>query len=470
MFASSDTNHAVAKLRTGAVCLRLSVSGEPRGPLCGMGTCFECRMEIGGAAHERSCMTPVQPAPARPVPTSCDVLVVGAGPGGLAAAKAAASRGKRVVLLDDNGKLGGQIWREMAGLSGPGVEFVARATLLQPLNGECVQVLSDGRSSTLRYGHMILATGATELFLPFPGWTLPNVLGAGGLQSLVKQGLDVKGRRIAVAGSGPLLLAVAAYLRQRGAEVLFVLEQASAGRIARFAAGLVTKPGKLGQGLLLKARLLGVPFLTSSWVVSASGDDRVRSVRVRRKGKEQDVPCDYLACGFGLVPNVRLAALFGARIESGCVVVDHEQRTANPRVFCVGEATGIGGLDKALLEGQIAGAASAGDLDVARRLARQRERERGFVTELARAFALRDELRSLATEETIVCRCEDVRRGALTGCTSWRDAKLQTRCGMGACQGRVCGPAVAFLSGFAVGDARPPIFHAPLSALITTTS
>lgn len=459
-------NHAVARLAAGQPVLRTSITGEPRGPLCGMGTCFECRATIAGVEHERTCQAPLERSPLAALPDRCDVLVVGAGPAGLAAARTAASHGKRVVLLDDNGGLGGQIWRGRRDLAVTGVHFVPRVTVLGPHGDDAVLVLADGARHTISFAAVILATGATERFLPFPGWTLPNVLGAGGLQALAKQGLPVAGKRIVVAGSGPLLLAVAAYLRSAGAKVLGVHEQTTKGKLARFLTTLVGKPGKLWQGATLGARLLGVPFVSDAWLVEARGDDRVREVRVHTRSGERTLACDYVACGFGLVPNVRLPVLFGARVADGCVVVDAELRTANPRVFCVGEATGVGGLDKAVLEGKVAGAVAAGDRTQARRRARALGRERAFVQALDVAYALRPELAKLARPDTIVCRCEDVPLAAISACSSWRDAKLQTRCGMGSCQGRVCGPAVAFLRGFAVGDARPPIFHAPLAALM----
>ena len=160
----------------------------------------------------------------------------------------------------------------------------------------------------LSYTSLVLATGARERFLPFPGWTLPNVMGAGGLQALVKTGLPIEGKRVVVAGSGPLLLAVGAYLRGRGAEVLLIAEQASSARLARFVMGSL---GKMSQALSLKRQLKGVRYLSGCWVLAAHGEEKLETVTLFRGGKRWQVSCDYLACGFHLVPNVELAELLG---------------------------------------------------------------------------------------------------------------------------------------------------------------
>src|SRR5215469_17005272 len=187
-----------------------------------------------------------------------EVLVVGAGPAGMAAAASARQAGNQVILVDDNPGIGGQIWRG-AGRHAPSAEagrWVARVhssdihlipgarVISQPRSG-ILLAESDDTVYDLRFRKLILATGARERFLPFPGWTLPGVVGAGGLQALVKSGAPVAGKRVVVAGSGPLLLAVAANLAKSGAVIAGVFEQAPVARLARFAASLVTHPGKL---------------------------------------------------------------------------------------------------------------------------------------------------------------------------------------------------------------------------------
>src|SRR6185369_6361557 len=208
----------------------------------------------------------------------CDVLVVGAGPAGMAAAWRAAQSGLRVCVVDDNPAAGGQIWR-----GGPpeaqvwfqrirNVEVISGARVFQQLRPGTLLAETNSGVCELSYERLVLATGARERFLPFPGWTLPNVMGAGGLQALVKTGLPIEGKRVVVAGSGPLLLAVAAYLRGRGAEVLLIAEQASAVQLAKFAVGLA---GKASQAFELKRQLKNVPYLSGCWVVEAHGKEKL---------------------------------------------------------------------------------------------------------------------------------------------------------------------------------------------------
>ncbi|MCS6817177.1 MAG: FAD/NAD(P)-binding oxidoreductase, partial [Blastocatellia bacterium] len=150
----------------------------------------------------------------------------------------------------------------------------------------------------------------------------------------------------------------------------------------------------------------------------------------------------------------------------GYVRVNEFQETSRVGVFCAGEPTGIGGVDLALIEGQIAGYAAAGRPELARALFGLRARWRCFASRLNRAFALRPELKSLPDARTIICRCEDVPLERLRRYGSWREAKLQTRCGMGPCQGRICGPAVEFLFGWTVESHRPPIFPTRVESLM----
>ena len=413
----------------------------------------------------------------------CDVLVVGGGPAGMAAACCAAEAGLRVILADDNPALGGQIWRGEH--SSPGTEPASswyrrlRELSIKHLAGTRVfaqagpNVLlaeTDADVSCLGFGSLILATGARERFLPFPGWMLPNIMGAGGLQALAKSGLDMHGKKVVVAGTGPLLLAVAAYLKRHGAGILLVAEQTSRARLLRFALGLATNHSKLKAALALRRELAGVPYLTGCWPGAAEGKDRLESVTLRRGARTWTVACDYLACGFHLVPNTELAALLGCALEDGKVHVDGFQQTTVSNIYCAGEPTGIGGLELSLLEGQIAGYAAAGRLDAARRLFQARNQARRFAARMERAFALRQELRNLARPETLVCRCEDVPLARLREYSSWKSAKLLTRCGMGPCQGRVCGSALDFLLGWAPDSVRPPVFPVRVESLIAAAT
>ncbi len=415
-----------------------------------------------------------------------DVVVVGAGPAGVAAAVTAAEAGRSVAVVDDSTAAGGQIWRHRGDppaaarrwldrLQASGVTPLQQARVVaKPAPFTLLAETPDG-PRRLRWGALVLAVGARELFLPFPGWTLPGVVGAGGMQALVKQGLDVAGKRVVVAGSGPLLLAVADLLRAHGAEVPVILEQALGRRVNGFAVSLVRTPGKLVAGVALRARLVGTRYATDAYVTRVTAGDARPSgpplnkrgslrVECRVGGRVESVDCDYLACGFGLVPNNELPTLLGcAATGAGFVRVDGRCETSVPGVYAVGEVTGVGGVDKSVLEGRIAGRAVVGeatnDLTAAHRSAL------AFARRLDAAFSLRPELAGLAEPGTIVCRCEDVPLSAVRLAMSGRDAKLQSRCGMGACQGRVCGPIVQRVLGCEPPAVRPPVFATTVGTL-----
>lgn len=422
---------------------------------------------------------------------SFDIVVVGAGPAGLAAATAAAVAGRRVALLDENPQVGGQIWRTAVGASRID-RMKARALVRFEASGATLfsgrQVVDADASDnpckldawvgttqvleTFTFEELILATGARERFLPFPGWTLPGVFGAGGLQALVRGGYDIRGKRVAVAGTGPLLLAVAAHLKQDGADVVLVAEQAPLRRLVSFGRTLISHPAKLLQGMRLRMELAGVPYRVGCWPVAVEGDgsDRnVRTVRFSDGVRTWTERCDLLACGFHLVPNTELAMLLGCKVNEAGVQVNAEQQTSVPNVYCAGEPTGISGVDAAMLQGEIAGLAASGKAPAAARLHGKRDAQIAFGRAMDRAFALRDELRTLPEPDTIICRCEDVRfaqaQQQANPQSGWTDAKLQTRCGMGTCQGRICGPALNALFGWRNTSVRSPIFPVPLAAL-----
>jgi len=425
---------------------------------------------------------------------SFDILVVGAGPAGIAAAVTAAETGQHVGLVDDNPAPGGQIWRTGAPLLAAARQWQARlnASSVVRLQGwrvfDCPApglvlaernagswsrdtgaALNENRDcAELRCGALILSTGARERFLPFPGWTLQNVMGAGGLDAMVRGGLPVAGKRVVVAGTGPLLLAVGAHLAHRKAKVAVICEQAPWSQLARFASRIFGEPAKLWQGAQYRMTLRRTRYLTGTWPIAAHGRDRIEAVTLRQGQKQWDVECDYLACGFHLVPNTELAELLGCRTENGFVVVDETLQTSIPSIYCAGEPNGIGGVELSLLEGRIAALAASGDTDTARSLARQRRSKLGFVRALEQGCDLDPQLRELAAQDTIVCRCEDVRYGTLREYARWREAKLHTRCGMGPCQGRICGPATEFLFNWRVGSVRPPLFPSSVASLVSS--
>jgi D-hydroxyproline dehydrogenase subunit alpha len=458
----------------------------------------------------------------------CAVAVVGAGPAGIAAAVTAAEAGADVVLVDMTTRPGGQVWRQAGGLprrGGAGLPRPARQWLAR-LERSAVQVLAgwtvvdawqpsdDGTAATptgplpgaalsatpavsapasllvLERGNavrivladtIVLATGARERFLPFPGWTLPGVFGIGGMQALLRSGMDVTGRRVVIAGSGPLLLPVAAALARSGAHVVEVAEQAPAERVLGFAASLWSSPLKLAYAAACRGAFARARYRTGTWVAQAlhggdhagasgdhaqaAGDGALAAVVLTDGRHVRTVPCDVLCTGYGLVPETALPRLLGCALDDGCVAVDDAMRTTVPGVLCAGEPTGVDGVDGAIGEGRIAGIVAAGG-QPALRLVEARRRSRAFGQLLAGAFAPRPELRRRVTADTIVCRCEDVRHGAIAACGGAREAKLVTRSGMGPCQGRVCGPATEFLFGWSADTVRVPVLPARIATLI----
>jgi NADPH-dependent 2,4-dienoyl-CoA reductase/sulfur reductase-like enzyme len=402
----------------------------------------------------------------------CDVLVVGAGPAGIAAACRAAECGRSVLLADENPACGGQIWRADRSSAGTpaAAEWLARlaASRVEILPG-ATAFEADADAGVIRFEHefetvevhcrrLVLATGARELFLPFPGWTLPGVIGAGGLQALVKGGFPVAGRRVVVAGSGPLLLAAAGLLSLHGAKILGLYEQTSLANLASFSLQLWIFPKKILEAIGLAMAARGALLHTGWWVASAGGANAgLKWVKLTDGWRQTKVECDLLACGYGLRPNTELAQLIGCRLSAGTVAVDEFQNTSVDGVLAAGEVTGIGGAELSLEEGSVAGYAAADEPDRARAHFAARARYQGFAAALERTFTLRQELKSAVTAETIVCRCEDVTAGQLGEFKSWKEAKLGSRCGMGACQGKTCGPAAEFLYGWGAGSVRPPV-------------
>ncbi|MFC6983189.1 NAD(P)/FAD-dependent oxidoreductase [Streptomyces cirratus] len=452
-----------------------------------------------------------------------DLAVVGAGPAGLAAAVTAARLGLRVALLDAGERPGGQFYRRPApGLGAVRPEslhhgwaaFAAREAALRTHESagrityfpahHVWTVVPDGgrwtlhavagpeeRSVSVGARAVLLATGAYERQLPFPGWTLPGVVGAGGAQAMLKGGLVLPGKRVVVAGSGPLLLAVAGSLAAAGAAVPAVVEAASYTAYAGRLPDLLRNPGKLAEGATYGGALLrhGVRLLTRHAVTEAHGRDRVEAVTVARLGGDwrplpgtgRRIPCDALAVGHGLVPQLELATALGCATRSGedgtvALELDAGQRTSVPGIWSAGETGGIGGAQLALAEGELAAFSVAGRPAPAA-LVRRRSRLRAFAGAMAAAHRPGEGWTGWLREDTDVCRCEEVPAGRILeatrdlGARDARTVKLLTRAGMGWCQGRMCGPAVAALAGEtssaagAAPDRRPLSCPVPLRHL-----
>src|SRR5215831_4936996 len=302
---------------------------------------------------------------------TCDVLVIGGGPAGIAAAARAAELGARALLVDEGLAPGGQIWREshagrrgrsarrwIARLARSGAAIRSSTSVVDvEAVGDRFLVVADSQGDlvSIDAGAVVLATGARELFLPFPGWTLPNVFGVGGGQALMKSGMPVRGQRVVVAGTGPLVLAVAASFAAHGARVRVVAEQAPLARVARFTAALWRTPSRAGQAVALRARLGATRYLTGTWVARAEGTSSVESVTLADGRATRTIECDILCTAFGLLPNLELARFLGCAIGRDGVQVDERQLTSVGSVYCAGEPTGIGGVDLSLVEGEIAG-------------------------------------------------------------------------------------------------------------------
>lgn len=437
-----------------------------------------------------------------------DVVVVGAGPAGVAAAIGAAAGGARVVVLDSEQRPGGQYWRH--GPSGVGRHHHDVGTwhrlaagLAAAVADGAVTVLPAHRvwrveapsgagpgatpatvhavravpgaadeAVTVRARALVVATGAHDRALPFPGWDLPGVLTAGAAQALLKEHDVVVGRRVLVAGTGPFLLPVAAGLAEAGATVLGVCEAGDGRGWLRGLGAVAGAPAKVLDGARYAATLVRhrVPVRPRTAVVAAHGSDRLEWVETARlapdwtvvPGTRTRVDCDALAVGYGFLPRLDLVVQAGCAVAPGpdglpAAVVDARQRSTVPGIYVAGETCGVGGADVAVAEGGIAGAAAAADVRRPPRTAAPHgtrpparlRRLRAFAAAMHVAHPVRAGWQTWLTDDTLVCRCEEVTVAGLTsavddlGATDARTAKLLSRCGMGWCQGRMCGEAVS---------------------------
>lgn len=421
------------------------------------------------------------------------VLIVGAGPAGLAAARAADSLGARVTVVDAADATGGQYWRHL-----PASRPAARERLLHHgwdqfaaldravrgtelllgaqvwsietgPDGVAVHLAvgepdADGRElRTVRADRLVLATGAYDRALPVPGGTLGGVYTAGAAQAFAKGERIALGQRVVVSGAGPFLLPVARSLGQAGARVVGVYEANPTGRLLRQwlrrpseLLGAAHKAGELASYL---THFLGrrVGYHPGQQVVAIHGDGRVEAVTVARldadwrpvPGSQRQLSCDAVCLGHGFTPRLEAALAAGCALgDDRFVRVDEAQQTSVPGVYAAGELTAIGGADHALATGEIAGwAAAGGELHDPRLAGARRRRGQAvaFARRIEAAHGIRAGWLEWLTDATVVCRCEEVTSGALratataTAADGLRSAKLTTRAGLGLCQGRVCG-------------------------------
>jgi NADPH-dependent 2,4-dienoyl-CoA reductase/sulfur reductase-like enzyme len=419
------------------------------------------------------------------------VVIVGAGPAGLAAASAARRAGAEVTVLDAADQAGGQYHRmppDVYADAGPrlggcdwwpdsAVWSLERHDESRPPRVHVVRGPADGTGRTrhtFEPDALVLATGAHDRVLPFPGWELPGVFTAGAAQALVKGERLKVGDRPLIAGSGPFLLPVAAALLHAGARVRAVLEANPVGTVLR---GWTSRPwqaaartGKAAE-LAAYAALLArhrVPYRTGRTVTEARGDGRVEEVvsaRLRADwsvvpGTERTINVDALCVTHGFSPQLELPVAAGCALRDGFVQVDDDQATSSPGVYAAGEVTGIAGAPAARAEGVVAGWCAAGGSPAnVRAVRRQRDRARAFAVRLAAAHPIGAAWPGWLRPDTVVCRCEettyDTLRRTADEDTSAQAMKLQTRAGLGPCQGRICGPTVADLTGRPDPHRRP---------------
>jgi NADPH-dependent 2,4-dienoyl-CoA reductase/sulfur reductase-like enzyme len=409
------------------------------------------------------------------------VVVVGAGPAGMRAACEIADAGQPVLLIDDNPQVGGQIWRTLPTSPAqhaaqrvhthPNITLWTQSSIIAPLPQQRLLVERPTSAAIVSYTHLIIATGARERLLPLPGWTLPGVMGIGGLQALVKTGMPIAGKRVLIAGSGPLIWPVAQTLRAHGAHIVAIAERQPLHRLARFAVSLIGHPSKLVQALTTVPGLVTAPIHVGTRITAITAGTHGLTATLQQSQRELHYDADIVAIGDHLVPNYELAVAMGCVTTPAGIVTDPDTlATSCPHVYAIGEARGVGGIDCALAEGTLVALQITQHHQRLPAARRSVHRERAFATHLARIFGDAPAQIPLPAD-TIVCRCEDVTHAQLHTHTSWRAAKLHTRCGMGPCQGRICGVACEHLYGWGQDAVRPPLRPARVStlALLATT-
>jgi NADPH-dependent 2,4-dienoyl-CoA reductase/sulfur reductase-like enzyme len=450
---------------------------------------------------------------------SIPLAIVGAGPAGLAAAAQATDLGLAVTLVDAFSLPGGQYYKQTPPALGETAAPDEHARqLLAAGEGDAVRLLTgtavwgifaeDGGYLLCLYGPpgtprrlqaqaVILAPGAYDRPVPFPGWTLPGVMTAGAALTLVKHQRVLPGRRVLLSGSGPLQLVLARHLLEAGAELAGVLDaNPFPWRGWRHATAVWGQWARLGEGWasLRAMQKAGVGIRWGQWVWHAEGDGGVAQAVIGPVGgpPAETVAADTICLGHGFTPAAQLSRLAGCEhhyhpVQRAYVPRrDEWLQTTLAGLFVAGDGAGIGGKDVARLEGRFAawGAARALGQAVAddrvAALRRDLDRQRRFAAVLDDLFPLSAHLADLLTDDTLLCRCEEitvgqVRKAIDEGATTVSAVRMVTRAGMGRCQGRMCGPPVAELLARelgrpveAVGQAtpRPPVVPIPLHGLI----
>lgn len=505
---------AAALVSAGIVAFRETRGGEMRGMFCGMGVCQDCLIEVDGKPNQRACMTRLEgpmtvrremygrtlPEVASGEPPKLidetpeerpEVLVVGAGPGGLAAAISAQRLGAQVTVVDERAAPGGQYFKQMIlegeAVARPDGQHVEGARLVSAARESGVEIrcavdiwgafsaheligTESGLVRRFNPQRLIVATGAYERAVPLPGWTLPSVMTTGAAQTLWRSYRRLVGKRILIAGNGPLNLQVASELAAGGAEIAAVVEIArvSATVLPDLMRMFAAAPGLVVDGLKYRLRLAKVPLVYGSVVsrIEPGAHGLVAHVApLPASGAgERAFAVDAVCLGYGFEPSNEILRALGCRHVFDpargqfTAVVSEDGRTSVPDVFALGDCTGLGGARMALAQGEIAGSAVAADLGrvhdpMPRRVEKARrslERHRRFQAALWRFYAAPRLSLELATPETIVCRCEEITLAQIEaaladGRPPIGDLKRTTRAGMGPCQGRYCSPVLSQL-------------------------
>ena len=520
--ALPDESIAAALTAQGLTSLRHARDGSRRGIYCGMGACFECLVTVDGKANQRACLTkvadgqqirsqmpagtrddplkPLVPAPGgtSPQEQNVDVLVIGAGPAGLAAARAAASRGARTIVLDERPQSGGQFFKPLApsqqadappdrqfadGLAlvaateAAGTRINQGVTVWGAYGANEVSAVVDGKAVLYRPRQLILAPGAYERPAPFSGWTLPGVMTTGAAQTLARAYRVAPGRHVVIAGNGPLNLQLACELIDGGVEVAAVLESAPRPFPRQWRAALAalrTAPDLIGDGLayLWKLRRAGVPVRWSRIIVAAEGGERVQRIvhaplsddgRIQSDAAET-ITADTLCVGYGFIPSTEIARAVGCAHKLvdrhlGYLATESAADGASsvPGIYVIGDGADVGGARVAQARGTLAGIAAARQLGLPEGDCAQSDRAR---RDLSRAQAFQEALWSIyrappvrldhVADDAPLCRCEeirfgDIRREIAAGHDTLAALKRNTRLGMGRCQGRYCAATAALL-------------------------
>ena len=512
---------SAALTAAGYRCLREGAEGTNRGMFCGMGLCQGCLVTVDGTPDRRACMTmaaggmavttgvaaPSRAPPSRGPETPAarivepDILVIGGGAGGLAAAIAARAAGARVTVLDEMPSLGGQYYKQAADgapLDGQqaegaallaevrrcGAEILTGAEVWGAFEGLLFLAEVDGAPLIARPRAAIVATGAYERPSIVPGWMLPGVMTTGAAQSLWRRYRTLPGRRVAVSGSGPLNLQVALELAAGGAEVALVAEAAPTPLVRPFAALRMAAagPSLTWKGIAmrhgLRWRRIPLRHLTVLHRIDVAGGALAATFR-HRSGREHRVVVDAVCMNAGFEPQNEILRLLGARMRYDpalghlrCVRGETLETTVSG-LFAVGDCAGLGGAPAARTEGRIAGHAAAaavagrGGTGVHGPDRRELRRHRRFQKQLWRLHDVAPGPLPLAEDETIVCRCEEVslarlKRGLDENPGHVGALKRSTRLGMGSCQGRYCAPpALRLLAGLTGETPSDESYFAP---------